>query len=316
MASSIRAIDQNLINMPFPRIQVQTVLETEVTEELLNDLLGQSQTTPRTVGLAVGYITTRNGPTLAVLAIAVHARVLLLRFRSAAIRTNTQMKSKQKPEVVAAREIIQSKLLANGDNILYAFDLAAVAASLYLYTDLRVENAVDIQDGCKCKDNRVPVKAVEFALNMTGYRPNLGNITKLFDSDEWDEAKFVTTTSVALKAWLGSFLPTISEMEEILREVKRVDLTAAAWPDDVSPITPCVLLQSPTDFRHDHDQNLMHVMEWAALDRMLDAKKAASTAHDFSHVNASQDKYTARGERFQNRLRASSNVRICFMVRS
>lgn len=237
MAPSVITIEQNFINMPNARLQVETIFETDLSTESITGLLNLAPSVPRAVGLAPGY--TPAG-LLTVLAIAVNSKVLLVQFRS---------KSKKDTDPIReARQTIQRELFGSTDNVFFAFNMAILAATLYLDTGLRVEHAVDIQDGCSCKENRVPANAVEFALNTTKHRAYKPNISAAFEEDVWDPARPPTTSLLALKAWLSGFLPGIADMEERFREVAQINLTIEKWPDVVRVRqTRLILCPSDTD---------------------------------------------------------------------
>lgn len=225
----ISAIEQNLIDMrPSPRIEVETILETALSEERIATFLGKKGPSGRrAIGLAPGYTSAGK---LTILAMAVESRVLLIQFRA---------KSKKDSDVViASRKRLQDQLLSNEDNALFAFDMAMVAAVLYYEARLRVERAFDVQDTCTCKDNRVPLNAVTFALNSTSFRPYSSNIANLFEGDSiWDSSKHAATTALALRAWLSSYLPTIPDMEERYMDAKSINLNdPVKWPDAVSDL--------------------------------------------------------------------------------
>ena len=208
-------LDQNLINMrSSPRLQATTILETDLTYESLQDFLGPSSNIPRTIGLSPGYTSAGN---LTVLAVAVRTDILVIRFRAKS--------QKDSNAVVVARQMLQENLLSNDNNVLFSFDMAPLAMALWYNTQLRVNNAVDIQDACTgCKDNRVHANAVEFSLKMTSYEPYRSNISDIFESMLWDQQKKPTTMSIALRAWLAGFLPMLPEMEETFRDARKINL--------------------------------------------------------------------------------------------
>ncbi|KAJ3537021.1 hypothetical protein NM688_g6751 [Phlebia brevispora] len=261
--------------MRCPRIQYETLFETDVTRQHIQDLLGGAPPSkPRAIGLSPGYTPAGN---LTVLAVAVETKVLLIQFRS-------KLK-KDTDAVITARELLQKELLSGENNVLFAFDAAVVAANLYYDTHLRVQNAIDIQDGCPCKENRIPTNAVEFALNTTGYSAYRSNITDAFKANIYDPSKPATTTAIVLKAWLSGFLPGIADMEERFREVKSINLNnTETWPETT-------LLRHAT---------------WARTDMQLDMKKTPTAKHDFTTVQANQNKFTVNAERFQNRFQRSN----------
>ena len=226
MAPPIQMIEQNFIDMHHDRLTVETILESAVTADTISKLLADAPA-PRAIGLAPGYTTAGK---LLVLAIAVRSKIVLIH-----LQTSPRSK-KQQEAVAAARGVIQRELLAGRDNSLYCFDMAPLAANLFLATRLRVHNAIDVQAACDVKDNRVPGIAIEYAVNLTRYRVNKVNIDRAFSTDLWDPEKALTTTSVAQRAWVASFLPTIGEMEEKFRAVKPIHLDAAHWPDEVSNV--------------------------------------------------------------------------------
>ncbi|THG99082.1 hypothetical protein EW026_g3215 [Hermanssonia centrifuga] len=277
--SKARTIEQHFLNMRYPRLEVQTVMETDLTSDSLNAILfGNSKSDapssiPRAVGLAPGYTSAGK---LTVIAVAVKARVLLIQFRSE-IKKGTDV-------VVAARQLLHDELLCHDGNALFAFDMGPLAMALYLDHGLYVRNAIDVQSACTCKGNRDPANAVEFAIGTTSYKVYRANITDAFSSSLWDPSKPPSTTSVALKAWLAAWLPEVADMEERLREVKSIDTKGMS------------------------ELKLKPIAQFARSDYQLASKKSIATSHEFTSVGTSDNKHTFRSTRFQNHFRNTNNA--------
>lgn len=64
------------------------------------------------------------------------------------------------------------------------------------------------------------------------------NITNTFAGDSlWDSSKPATTTTLALRAWLSCYVPTIPDMEERYRDAKPINLKSTEkWPEPVSDL--------------------------------------------------------------------------------
>ncbi|PSS19948.1 hypothetical protein PHLCEN_2v3121 [Hermanssonia centrifuga] len=277
--SKARTIEQHFLNMRYPRLEVQTVMETDLTSDSLNAILfGNSKSDapssiPRAVGLAPGYTSAGK---LTVIAVAVKARVLLIQFRSE-VKKGTDV-------VVAARQLLHDELLCHDGNALFAFDMGPLAMALYLDHGLYVRNAIDVQSACTCKGNRDPANAVEFAIGTTSYKVYRANVTDAFSSSLWDPSKPPSTTSVALKAWLAAWLPEVADMEERLREVQPIDTKGMS------------------------ELKLKPIAQFARSDYQLASKKSIATSHEFTSVGTSDNKHTFRSTRFQNHFRNTNNA--------
>ena len=96
-----------------------------------------------------------------------------------------------------------------------------MALSLYLDHDLRILNGVNIESICpESKEIIVsPLAAIKFAVGDQ-WRIYEDNVKTAFQDILWDPAKH---TSLALKAWLASFLPAISGQEEQFNTIQRVN---------------------------------------------------------------------------------------------
>lgn len=218
--SPVRRLDQNLLSMRCSQLLVETVWEDELSEEKFATLFEGVETKPRHIGLAPGYTSVGR---LTVLAVAIGSNVSLVRFRN----------NREGKTLSATLQRIQDALLCNTDNLFYAFDMGPLALSLYIDQRLRITGAIDVQCGCTAKDDRDRdvANAVQFAVKGTSNdRIHRENIVATFKDQVWDERK--TANSLAFRAWLAGFLPSVGDMELRFAEVPRINTLDMS--DDVS----------------------------------------------------------------------------------
>ncbi|KAI0342871.1 hypothetical protein BDW22DRAFT_160547 [Trametopsis cervina] len=235
MAQAKQYIQQNLIDIYQPPLEITSLIETDLTEEKIATLFnsgggakGEAPSTavPVPVGLAGGF--TPSG-LLNTLAVCVASNLYLIQFRS---------KTKSSEDaVVASRKLLQELILFRPGTTLYAFDLAPLALSLYCDRDLFIENGVDVQSGCTCKDPRDAVNATGFAIASThAAKMFKDNVRAAFKSNIRDVDNPKTSRALAMRAWLASYIPTLGDMEERFREVPKINTkamptaTLGAWP--------------------------------------------------------------------------------------
>lgn len=210
MSPSCRDYDQNLLDTTATRIKTYAYQEKDLTDEVIKDFF-DALSIPRSVGLGWAY--TQNG-VLTVLAVSSKESTLFIHLAK---------KGSQNESVLAARLALQTHILCNPEVTLYAFDMGRLALSLYRDCDIRVANAVHVQNACKTKDAHKVENAVAFAVNGTDIEAYRGNIEAAFRDMTWDAEKPVSMRGVVFRAWLAAYMPNIGDMEERFREVKRVN---------------------------------------------------------------------------------------------
>ncbi|KAI0694620.1 hypothetical protein BC835DRAFT_1000519 [Cytidiella melzeri] len=281
MAPSTQFIEQNLLDIHSRPLVVTSLFETELSEENISSFftvktVGDSGDAPVVadpvnIGLAGGY--TPSG-LLNTLAVSVGSTILLIQFRSKTKATEDA--------VVAARKLLQDSILCRSHVILHAFNLAPLALSLYCDHGLLLEAGVDVQSGCTCKNPRDPVDATEFATASTQaakiYRDNIRDV---FASDIRDPAKLETSRSLALRAWLAAYIPSLGDMSERLGEVPRINTRSMSA------------------------DRLRLLGQFTKTGQLLDSKRPTQTAHDVKPISAIDTKVKLTSERFQTRLRAT-----------
>ncbi|OBZ72573.1 ATP-dependent helicase NAM7 [Grifola frondosa] len=239
-----RFIDQTLIDERHPTLHVQELVETKVTPEVLEAFFKDIEK-PRRIGLAPAYAPSSGN--LTAMAIAV------------------------------GRPLLRDWVLCNEDNILFGFEMAPLTAALFHDRDLRIVNGVDIQSACPVK-TREPLEAIRFAV---GDRAEIfeENIVGVFEQMTWDPMR---TTPLAQQAWMASYLPTIGDMEERFRDVKRINT------------------------RDMDETHLSSIAQLARGQERLEAQRSTSISHEFSQSGARQRNAQVQSTRFQNRIQSSS----------
>lgn len=213
MAPTVRHIEQNLLDVGYPPLEITTLVENEVTQDQLATLIGTDSPTTGSlaVGLSSGIAASRSGTTNA-LAIAVSSRVLIIQLRSRAKADDT------------ARKRLEENIFCNPEVVLYAFDLAPLALDLYNNHGISLDSGIDIQSACSCKNARVPANATEFAVSTSqAGKISRGNINDVFATMIFDAGKPETSRALALRAWLSGYLPGVGDMEERCHAVPKID---------------------------------------------------------------------------------------------
>ena len=228
MAPTTKQILQNMLNINLPTLEMISLLDSELTEEGVAQFVGH--VTPGrslVVGLSGGY---SSSGVLNTLALAVGYKILLIQFRS---------KTKANETAVAdARKLLSDSVLCRSDAILYAFDMGPLALGLYSDHGLPIESGIDIQSACSCDDPRSPLEATKFMTASThAAKIYPDNIRNAFESRIRDLGKPETSVALAMRAWLASFVPTLGDMEERLREVPKIN--TKSMPADVSVSEIC-----------------------------------------------------------------------------
>lgn len=204
MSNTRRLIHQNLLDGDYPPIEVETLLESSLTEEFVRKFLGDTPARPIRLGVAPAY-----SPKSALLAVAIAttSKAFIVQF------------NKKEESAKSGRQILRSMIFCEPDCQLFAFDLGLLAISLYLDHNIRMLNGVDVQSACAGSGDSTPLKAIKFAVG--DHDPVYdANVTLVFESKDWDPKR---TTPLAQQAWIASFLPTLSDMEERFNGVKRVN---------------------------------------------------------------------------------------------
>jgi len=206
MSVQTKMIHQTLIDEDQPPIRTFIMLESTVTEELVQEFLASATTFPRPIriGLCPAYSSSGH---LCALALSTTSQTLIIQFHN---------KGKAESAKIG-REILHTKVLCEPDCTLFAFDLGLLATSLFKDHGLRMLQGVDIQSACSGADS--PLAAIQFAAgDRIAVHPE--NIMAAFEPRSWDPSR---TTTFALVAWIASYLPTIPDMEERFNSVKRVN---------------------------------------------------------------------------------------------
>ncbi|KAL6307425.1 P-loop containing nucleoside triphosphate hydrolase protein [Sparassis latifolia] len=272
-APQTRIIDQHVLDEHHPSINVQILLESALTAELIESLFAGGATTTsdpsnRRVGLAPAYTTSGN---LTALAIGTARKILVVQFH-AKRRAETNK---------AGRELLQAAVLCNPDCTVYTFDLAPLAAAMYYDHRLRLVNAVNIGSACAGTGDDSPLAAIQFAVGdkVTVIKEN---VTRLFNDLVWDQRR---TTPLVLRAWVAHYVSGISDMEEKFREVKRVNT------------------------KDMNDVLLELISQLARGDQEITTREDAMVNHEFTTNRVRQDTSSVNATRFQTRFRKSNDIR-------
>ncbi|KZT00793.1 uncharacterized protein LAESUDRAFT_764322 [Laetiporus sulphureus 93-53] len=271
-----RTIYQNLVDSDAPPIKLYTLLESLLTEELIQELLSGAPSSPLPIPIRIGISPAYSSAgTLCAIALASETVALIIQFNN---------------EANAQREMLSSQVFCNADCFLYAFDLGPLAAALYLDRKLRMLNGIDVQDACLPGEgsDRDPFAAIKFAVGEDEqlYKEN---IDSAFEDLTWDTSLPRCFNSVALRAWVARYLPNIADMEERFNGVKRVNT------QDMD------------------DEYVKLIAQFARGDQRLAAKKTNTTAHDFKTLFTNKQKAKLTADRFQDRFRKNSDMqlRVC-----
>ncbi|KAI0091304.1 P-loop containing nucleoside triphosphate hydrolase protein [Irpex rosettiformis] len=270
MAPTTRYVQQNLFNVNHKPLEVKTLLETELTEELVLQLIGEPPSNhSTTIGLSGGY--TSSG-ILNSLAVSINPRIVLIQFKAKTKADETA--------VVTARKLLSDTILCRPNAVLYAFDMGPLALALYDDHSLLIEAGVDIQSACSCESPRIPLQAMKFMVKSTqAAKIYPDNIRDVFASPVRSLEKPETSHALAMRAWLASYVPTLGDMEERLREVPRINTKSI-----------------PTD-------RLLMLAQFTRTSQIQDSSRPQRTAHDFTAITAIDKKFKLESERFQTRLR-------------
>lgn len=217
-----RSIEQNLFDVYYPRIGVIRVSESDISPEILDEFLGGSQPT-RSIGISAVFDSKGK---LAVLAVALAAKVLLIESKGSANDTISE-----------ARILLQDRILCSNDNVIYAFDIAPIALALFVDQHLRLANGVDFQTvPGNPNTNRDQIAAIKFITAGSNATIHPENIRALFDDSTWDPENRNCETFLALRAWTAAYLSTFNgDAENRFRDAKRVNTMVLS--DTVRDIT-------------------------------------------------------------------------------
>ncbi|CAL1716327.1 unnamed protein product [Somion occarium] len=284
MAKPTRFIEQNMLDVYYPKIFLQNILETELSDALL-DLFLEGTPAPRSLGVAAAY--TEKGK-LAVLAIAAGKQVVLIEFRSS---TNEH--------TIVARQLLQDRLLCSEYNTVYAFDIAPIALALFADRGVRLINGVDFQSVCPGgSSNRDPAIAIESLMTTersSTFHPR--NTRAIFAESLWDTSNRNCETFLALRAWSASFFAKLDgDAEEKFRGVPRVNTMNIS------------------------DLDLQVLAKQSRGDQRLDGQKNPAVKHDFVKPRIMDEngrKAKVILTRFQTRmLRPQSGSHLCLLLQN
>ncbi|PCH42407.1 nucleoside triphosphate hydrolase protein [Wolfiporia cocos MD-104 SS10] len=272
MQRTTRSIEQNLIDDNLPPIRMQFMLETALSEDTIQEFLGPHARYPIKIGLSPAYA---ESGMLAALAMAIDTRSLVVQFHG-----------KQKAEresVKKARALLQSSILCHDDCILYAFDLGPLGTALFYDHGLHMLRGIDVQSACSNSDapgGNSPLAAIVFALGDKKQAIK-SNVRQAFADSSWDAAR---TAPLVLRAWIASYLPTISDMEEKFNAVK------------------------PVNTKDMEDEYLSLIAQITCGDRMLASKKPTEVGNEFNRPRINHSSARMDSERFQTRFVKKSAV--------
>jgi hypothetical protein len=215
MAQQTTFIDQNLIDEPIPRLQVQTIHESKLTEGILDGFLANFAKN-RTIGLSPAYSSGK----ITLLAIANTTNVLVVQFfttkggRDGPVIAVEQCSS-------AGRQLLEDKVLCTPHGRIVAFDLANLALMLHRLHQIRLVNSVDIQSCCGTED-RLPITSVKFVAgeNIEIFRENIINIFR--DMDHCEQRM----DGVVSRAWISQYIMQLSVMEDRIEKAPKIDTTS------------------------------------------------------------------------------------------
>ena len=216
-----RMIYQTFLDKNSPPLHLETLLESKLTDEHIDKFLKSAPAFPNPIRVGITPAYNEKDQLLAI-AIATEANILVI-----------QLQNKGTPS--KGRNLLLTKVLCNPDCVLYTFNIAQLALSLYLDHGLRILNGVNIESICPQSQAGVvsPLDAVKFAVGDR-WPIHEDNLKAAFQEKLWEPAKH---TSLALKAWLASCLPAIPDQEERFNSVQRVntkdksDSVSARWKD-------------------------------------------------------------------------------------
>lgn len=297
MEQPFRVIEQNLIDGRFPEITIYKVAEALVTDEVIDQLLGDNPN-QRSIGIAAAYTSKR---VLNILAIASGSTILLVNCQSDA-------KSKSE-EVLAARKILQDRIFCNDAVLTLAFDIGPLALALFHDRGMKISNGIDVQSCCELEIEhaRRPEVAIEFLIRNTRYKANKQNIIRSFESSTWDNHKPLTSTYVAQRAWVAALLHTIPDVQGKLEAVPPVNtmrLTESVRL--VSRLESCFVLA-----HIDHSKRLVVIADQSHGNDRLSQQQPVGTTHDFTVISTKGQKVEIQLDTFQTRI-IGNNVRLLF----
>ncbi|KAH9917836.1 P-loop containing nucleoside triphosphate hydrolase protein [Fomitopsis serialis] len=269
-----RTILQNLVDKHQPPIKLHTLLESKLTDEILDEFLTSAPTHPNPIRIGIAPAYSPSDQLLAI-AIATESRILVI-----------QLQKSKGDTLHRGRALLLTKVLCNSDCMLYAFNIGQLALSLFLDHGLRIVNGISIEGICPGSQECIisPLEAVQFAVGDQ-WPIYEDNIKAAFREKIWDPTP-ARQTPLALKAWLASFLPAIPDIEERYNSVKRVNT------------------------KDKSDSELAQIAQIARADQRLASQRPATSANEFSAPSANQKKLKVRSDRYQTRIQKSSEVQV------
>ncbi|KZT73688.1 P-loop containing nucleoside triphosphate hydrolase protein [Daedalea quercina L-15889] len=272
-----RTIYQNFIDKHSPPIEQHTLLESKLTDELLDDFLKSAPSFPNPIRVGVAPAYSEKDQLLAI-AIATESTILVV-----------QLQKSKGDTLHRSRGLLLTKVLCNADCMLYAFSIGQLAMSLFIDHGLRIVNGVNVESVCPESQKSIvsPLAAIKFAVGDQ-WPIYEDNIKAAFQDKIWDP-KPAKHTSLALKAWLASFLPTIPDQEERFNAVQRVNT------------------------KDKSDSELAQIGQIVRADQRLASQRPVVSANEFSAPLAHRQKVKVRSERYQTRIQKSSEVQATVM---
>jgi len=267
----LRTIHQNFVDEDIEPIEILTIHESDLTEEILQPFLDEST---RPIGIAPGY--SESGSRLLVLAIAIQAKVLLVEFYSSDPSKAT------KPRDYSGRTMLEEKLFCRPLGNIFAFDLHYLVLSLYHdHGGMRLTNGIDIQSACSVKD-RQPLSSITSAVGETATIWE-DNIRDAFMDLTYDPKR---PSEIALRAWVSQYLPQIAGMDEVFAIAKPIDTRKLA------EVTLNLLAKTVRDAQR------------------LDEKKPMQVTRDLDTTyNPKNGQVRGKADKYQNKVRKAANQR-------
>jgi hypothetical protein len=220
MPKLLGQLDQTLLDIPHPRIQVRGMKDIDLTATSVEPFVRPGAQS--TIGIAQGY--SFDGK-LVVLAIADEKSVLLVKFSRTKIRNegnDTESPRPRSAKLTAALNLLQDDVLNRPQRILCAFDMAPIAMSLFLDHGIRITNGADIQSVCLPNARgRLPLSSIKFAVGDS-CPVNDENIVTVFENSVFNQEN---STDFALRAWIAQHIARLPDTEDLFQRAPKVNTT-------------------------------------------------------------------------------------------
>ena len=211
---TFRYIHQNFIDEDIDRIRVETIHETQLTDEILDDFLDDQHP----VGISAAF--SHSDHRLVVLAVSCQLKIMLVEFWS----SKASSRGKSKPEKVrdhSGRELLEHRVLCRPYGDLVGFDFKEIALGLYRDLGLRVVSGIDIQSACSA--SRLPLEVIKQAFGESDVTIHEDNIRDSFEHGTTPDQDPKRQSNIGLHAWISQHLAEIGSMEEVFAKAKKIN---------------------------------------------------------------------------------------------